>query len=616
MRKHGPSPQTTTTEHWRGPPHGPREPPSLYYFDVAGRGEPIRFAFLLGGVEFRDVRIPMDDESWESHWRMRSPTGLCPWLEVDGQKIPESRALLMYAAKRGDLIPSSVELAAHAETVIDWLCKWFDEIKASVASLTKAEQYARFPVIITEALTTSKLEPLERLVASRQTDGFVAGPRVSHADCFLAAYVHFLSSSVTPELAAKFRRDCPALHRCRDTIYNLGPIQLYLRRHSPVKLHGQRDSWQVQWLMTILDTAGVKYEVDFVEQEFTHAPRFTNSPFSLLLTYGEEKIENFEPALQWVAERTSLVPKPAAQRAQTLDVANLIRETITTLCDATTIPADAAVTSLQTLVPKLKAIETESILSIGGSILFQVLVQSQVRPVIVDADLEVLESCYRRVYAHRRVKKGLLLREKPALYYFDVAIRAESQRFLLHAAGIPFNDIRFNGDEWRAKFKHLSPTGQCPFLILGGVIHVESLAILRLLAELTNLVPLTIHGVTVANMLASVYDRVWATNMRSYDIANGDQAVAKKYRQEHIPPQLDLWEKCVAQYTSHETQWTVEDRLTWIDFFIAGEMQTFIRGYDVISPDAARWPTLMKVYNQVMELPQIQEYHKGSSAPA
>eukprot|EP01057_Protomagalhaensia_wolfi_P005854 Protomagalhaensia_wolfi_Nauph_80__5853@NODE_745_length_2035_cov_16_437375_g558_i0_p1_GENE_NODE_745_length_2035_cov_16_437375_g558_i0NODE_745_length_2035_cov_16_437375_g558_i0_p1_ORF_typecomplete_len616_score101_47GST_C_3/PF14497_6/1_2e05GST_C_3/PF14497_6/1_5e03GST_C_3/PF14497_6/1_2e10GST_N/PF02798_20/4_1e07GST_N/PF02798_20/6_8e03GST_N/PF02798_20/1_5e08GST_N_3/PF13417_6/0_35GST_N_3/PF13417_6/1_4e04GST_N_3/PF13417_6/1_2e08GST_N_4/PF17172_4/0_0002GST_N_4/PF17172_4/15GST_N_4/PF17172_4/4_3GST_C/PF000 len=614
MRKHGPSPQTSTTEHWRGPPHGGREPPTLYYFDTAGRAEPIRFAFLLGRVEFRDVRFQMGDESWESHWRLRSPTGLCPWLEVEGQKIPESRALLMYAAKKGDLIPSSVELAAHAETMIDWLSKWFDDTKASVANLTKAEQYARFPGMIAEAINNNKFEPLEKLAASRQTDGFVAGPRVSHADCYLACYINFISSYVAPETASKFRKDCPALHKCRDTVYNLGPIQLYLRRHSAAKFHGQRDGWQMQWLMTILDIAGVKYEVDFVEQALSQVPRFTNTPFALLLAYGEEKVEDFEPALQWVAERASLMPRSAAQRAQTLDIANLIYKTMTALCDTTTQSKDAAVATIQSLVPKLRAIEAESILAIGGSVLFQALVHSQVQPAIVHADLEVLEACYQRVYAHRRVRKGLLLREKPSLYYFDLSIRAESQRLLLHTAGVPFNDIRFGGDEWRAKYKHLSPTGQCPFLVLGGVVHVESLAILRLLAELTNLVPLTIRGATIANMLASIYDRVWAANMRSYEVANGDQEVAKKHRQEHIPPQLDLWEKCVAQYTSQESKWTVEGRLSWIDFFIAAEMKTFITGYDIITPDAARWPTLIKIYNQVMELPQVKEFYKSSES--
>jgi glutathione S-transferase len=50
------------------------------------------------------------------------------------------------------------------------------------------------------------------------------------------------------------------------------------------------------------------------------------------------------------------------------------------------------------------------------------------------------------------------------LYYFNVKGRAEIIRYVFAAAGQQYEDVRFDGDEWRAKYKTQSPSGQCPFL--------------------------------------------------------------------------------------------------------------------------------------------------------
>lgn len=77
--------------------------PVLYYFDGPGRGEAIRLAFVVGGIEFEDFRIPL--EQWASKYKALCPTGRVPVLEVGGYKYCESSAILMYAGKRAGLIP-------------------------------------------------------------------------------------------------------------------------------------------------------------------------------------------------------------------------------------------------------------------------------------------------------------------------------------------------------------------------------------------------------------------------------------------------------------------------------------------------------------------------------
>jgi glutathione S-transferase len=46
------------------------------------------------------------------------------------------------------------------------------------------------------------------------------------------------------------------------------------------------------------------------------------------------------------------------------------------------------------------------------------------------------------------------------LYYFDGKGRAETARLVMRVGGKDFEDIRFNGQEFAAKYKALSPSGQ------------------------------------------------------------------------------------------------------------------------------------------------------------
>lgn len=72
----------------------------LNYFDVRGRGEPIRFIFHQAGVAFEDNRISKE------HWGTIKPTtpfGKLPFLEEDGKVIVQSLAIERYLARKFNL---------------------------------------------------------------------------------------------------------------------------------------------------------------------------------------------------------------------------------------------------------------------------------------------------------------------------------------------------------------------------------------------------------------------------------------------------------------------------------------------------------------------------------
>lgn len=69
----------------------------LYYFNLRGRGEIIRFVFAGAGQEYEDFRFERED--W-SNYKSLSPSGQCPFLEVtDG----DDKVLLFQSVSIGKL---------------------------------------------------------------------------------------------------------------------------------------------------------------------------------------------------------------------------------------------------------------------------------------------------------------------------------------------------------------------------------------------------------------------------------------------------------------------------------------------------------------------------------
>ncbi|XP_050412519.1 S-crystallin SL11 [Patella vulgata] len=76
----------------------------LYYFNLRGRVELARLCFVAAGVEFDDVRIPID--KW-SQVKSTTPYGELPYMEIDGIKVTQSLAIARYLAGEFDLFGST-----------------------------------------------------------------------------------------------------------------------------------------------------------------------------------------------------------------------------------------------------------------------------------------------------------------------------------------------------------------------------------------------------------------------------------------------------------------------------------------------------------------------------
>ncbi|MBT5030895.1 MAG: glutathione S-transferase [Proteobacteria bacterium] len=127
----------------------------LTYFDFSGgRGEPVRMALAIGGVDFEDHRISIDEFR---QMREDLPLKAVPTMEVDGVVYTQCNAMTRYAGRLTGLYPEDPwqaflcdELMEAIEDTSNALVKTFglegDEMKAAREELVNGTftQYLNF----------------------------------------------------------------------------------------------------------------------------------------------------------------------------------------------------------------------------------------------------------------------------------------------------------------------------------------------------------------------------------------------------------------------------------------------------------------------------------------
>ncbi|PVD21600.1 hypothetical protein C0Q70_17399 [Pomacea canaliculata] len=69
------------------------------------------------------------------------------------------------------------------------------------------------------------------------------------------------------------------------------------------------------------------------------------------------------------------------------------------------------------------------------------------------------------------------------LFYFDFPGRGELVRLVLAVAGVEFDDVRFSGADWAARYKPEAPFGQVPYVEYKGKKYGQSVAIATFFAQ-------------------------------------------------------------------------------------------------------------------------------------
>ncbi|GMS85899.1 hypothetical protein PENTCL1PPCAC_8074 [Pristionchus entomophagus] len=167
----------------------------LTYFDLRGRGEPIRMMFGIAGVPLEDNRLQMQIEEWPG-MKKNFPFEALPVLEVDGVQVAQTLAILRYIARETGYAGSDNLTAALADSLCD---QYADFITAFSPWHFVNSGYAPGdePALYESTYLPAKAKNFAFFEAAleKSTTGWYANtPELTHVDVCIAAGLEMLKS--------------------------------------------------------------------------------------------------------------------------------------------------------------------------------------------------------------------------------------------------------------------------------------------------------------------------------------------------------------------------------------------------------------------------------------
>ena len=167
----------------------------LYYFDMAGRAEPIRMTLTLGKVAFEDIRLSQE-EFGKLKQEGKFPLGQVPCLEIDGKMLPQSTAILRFAGRKAGFYPDDPLLAAKVDAAID---AGNDIVPKVVAVLFGPEEGKAAAIKALTEFAPTYFKNMENLLKANTSQKYIAGDKPTIADCLSFTFaVGFLYEKENP----------------------------------------------------------------------------------------------------------------------------------------------------------------------------------------------------------------------------------------------------------------------------------------------------------------------------------------------------------------------------------------------------------------------------------
>jgi len=145
---------------------------TVTYFDGRGRAEPTRLALVLGGIDFKDVRIK-GEEFMKMKQGGELMFGSLPVMDVDGVQYSQSDAMLRYAGSIADLYPEDPLDAMKVDVVVGAL----EDMTIAAFADNSPEGRAKF----VEEAVLRYFGPIDEML-KKSGGPYLLGSKVSIAD--------------------------------------------------------------------------------------------------------------------------------------------------------------------------------------------------------------------------------------------------------------------------------------------------------------------------------------------------------------------------------------------------------------------------------------------------
>lgn len=215
----------------------------LVYFDIRGLAETSRFLFTVAKQPFEDSRMsfafgtpgdfstiirPEFDEA-KAKGELDASLGKVPYLEVDGVKIGQSKAIERFLAKELGLMGSSAVQAAQVDQLAETVRDVKDAYQKVKGVKDEEEKKAAMEKWFSEDLPNWAKLAEKSLPAGESA--FLVGSKVSYADIVWYQFLYAPKGFFDNEEGAKASlKDCPRIKAALEAVHAIPELVEYLSK--------------------------------------------------------------------------------------------------------------------------------------------------------------------------------------------------------------------------------------------------------------------------------------------------------------------------------------------------------------------------------------------------
>ncbi|DBA02507.1 TPA: hypothetical protein N0F65_010979, partial [Lagenidium giganteum] len=511
----------------------------VIYFPMAGRAEAIRLALHIGGIPFEDQRVPFPD--FASTVKPAMPFGQVPVVEVNGEPMAQSQALLRYVGRLANLYPANNPLAALK---IDEVMAANDELGEQLMPSFREQDPEKKMAMRKELAEVTLPRYLKRIEA-----------RLSKLEAELGQEQLFIHHLYLYQMMEWFRGG--TIDHIPITIFD--DYKQWTAIHDRVTKHPKVVEWyaalkkntkptlkltyfpapgRAEPIRLAFHIGGIAFEDERISYEQLQS-RKPSLPFEQLpvLEVNGEIISQSLPLLRYAGTLAALYPANDPLAALRVDevfgaVDDLSSAWSPSFREQDEVKKMAMRKELaEVTIPKhLSALDrrvshwnaafaTGDQLTVADLVIYSTFVMLKsgrmdgVPTSIVDAFSHLMR-VYNKVHDHPKVfplkptetksRVNMSTYPKIKVTYFPMAGRAESIRLVLHVGGIPFIDERVSHEEFGA-MKPALPYGQVPVVEVDGEVLAQTQGILRYVGRLAKMYPANdpLKGLKIDEILAA-----------------------------------------------------------------------------------------------------------------
>ncbi|CAG9787117.1 unnamed protein product [Diatraea saccharalis] len=197
----------------------------LYYFNINGLAESIRYILHYGGHDFEDIRYD------RSKWPIQSvidtlPYGQVPLYEENGKKLNQSLAIARYVASQSGLLPSGLWEQAVLDAAVHNIYDFWNKNNIREYMYADAERKAAMKKQVLEELVPFYFSRFENELKSN--NGHFGG-KLTWADFIFVGIIETANLFYSENIENNY----PTVASLVKTVQNLPRVKEYISKRGP-----------------------------------------------------------------------------------------------------------------------------------------------------------------------------------------------------------------------------------------------------------------------------------------------------------------------------------------------------------------------------------------------